>query len=717
MNASSKLIFKLLVFTALFGLVLWALQRSELGTLLTFENLVAKRDSLQAEAATHPIQFVAGFSIIYVLVTAAAIPGATILTLAGGAIFGLGKGLLIVSFASTIGATLSFLITRYLLRATVEAKFKIALEKINEGLTREGTTYLLTLRLIPVFPFFLVNLLLGLTKLSTLKFAVVSQLGMLPGTFFYVNAGTQIATLNSASEVLSPAVLSSLVALGLFPMITSFLLRLYRRKKAYRGFKKPKRFDFNVAVIGGGAGGLVTSYIASAAKAKVALIEEHRMGGDCLYTGCVPSKALLQSAKIANEIANCTSYGIEIDQATKTVNFPRVMERVREKIRAIEPHDSIERYTKLGVDCFTGRAKLLSPWEIEISGTKKQVIRARSIVIATGAAPVIPEINGLSECRPLVSETIWQLQALPQKLLILGGGPIGCEMATAFARLGSDVTLVERGPALLGREDADVSHAIQLALKENDVSVRLETEIARFDTAPKRAFTLKGEVIEFDEVFVALGRRARTSDMGLDRLGIETEVSGTIARNGILQTAMPNVFVCGDVAGPWQFTHTAAHQAWYAAVNALLDPFWSFKVDDRVIPAVTYTDPEVARVGINEREAKAANIEFEVTRYELDDLDRAIVDSKAKGFVKVITPPQSDRILGATVVGANAGEILAEFTLAMKHGLGLGRILSTIHPYPTYSEATKFAAGAWRKAHTPRLALEIGQRLFRYLRK
>ncbi len=721
-------ILKWLIIGGILVAVFAALRSSDLTSQLTFESLKAKRDLLQTQAESQPWLFVLTYFATYVVVTAAAVPGATILTLAGGAIFGLGKGLLLVSFASTLGATLSFLITRYLLRESVEAKFRGALEKINDGLKREGTVYLLTLRLIPVFPFFLVNLVLGLTSISTLRFALVSQLGMLPGTFFYVNAGTQIATLSSPSEVLSPAVLASLVALGIFPLIASLLIRLYKRRSAFRGFRRPPKFDYNLIAIGGGAAGLVTSYIGAVANAKVALIEEHRMGGDCLNTGCVPSKAILQSAKIARDVDNSSSYGINVDLKTKNVDFKKVMALVQEKIRAIEPHDSIERYTALGVECLTGRAKLLSPWEVEITDAKKvsRVVTARSIVIATGAAPVVTEIEGLRDCGPLTSESLWQLAELPKRMMVLGGGPIGCELALAFSRLGSQVTLIERGPSLLSREDLDVSSLIQKSLEKSGVKVMLQTNIVRFEApgpfqkeeaSSMRALTEKGDRLEFDNVLVALGRRARTSGLGLEQLGIEVEVNGTISRSETLQTSMPNIFVCGDVAGPWQFTHTASHQAWYASVNALVDPYWSFKVDERVIPAVTYTDPEVARVGMNEKEAKEKGIAFEVTKYELDDLDRAIVDSKAEGFVKVLTPPNSDQILGATIVGAHAGELLAEFTLAMKHGLGLGKILGTIHPYPTYSEATKYTAGVWRKAHAPQTALKFAELFFRSLRR
>lgn len=720
-------VFKWLLIGGILLAVFAALRSSDLVSQLTFENLKAKRDLLQAQADSQPWLFVMTYFATYVVVTAAAIPGATILTLAGGAVFGLGKGLLLVSLASTLGATLSFLITRYLLRSSVEAKFRGALEKINDGLKREGTVYLLTLRLIPVFPFFLVNLVLGLTSISTLRFALVSQIGMLPGTFFYVNAGTQIATLGNPSEVLSPTVLASLIALGVFPLIASLLIRIYKRHSAFRGFRRPKKFDYNLVAIGGGAAGLVTSYIGAVAKAKVALIEEHRMGGDCLNTGCVPSKAILQSAKIAHEVDSSHAYGINVDLKTKSVDFQKVMSVVQEKIRAIEPHDSIERYTTLGVECLTGRAILKSPWEIEVTDSQKKtrVVTARSTVIATGAAPIVPDIEGLNECGPLTSETLWQLKELPKRLMVLGGGPIGCELALAFSRLGADVTLIERGTSILSREDRDVSTLVQKSLEKNGVRVKLQTNIVRFEApgpfqkgeaAPKRALTEAGDRLEFDHLLVALGRRARTSGLGLEQLGIEVEDNGTVSRSETLQTSMPNIFVCGDVAGPWQFTHTAAHQAWYAAVNALVDPFWSFKVDERVIPAVTYTDPEVARVGLNEREALEKGIAFEVTRYDLDDLDRAIVDSKAEGFVKVLTPPDSDQILGATIVGAHAGELLAEFTLAMKHGLGLGKILGTIHPYPTYSEATKYAAGVWRKAHAPQAALKLAAAFFQFRR-
>ncbi|HRH81601.1 MAG TPA: FAD-dependent oxidoreductase [Thiobacillaceae bacterium] len=471
---------------------------------------------------------------------------------------------------------------------------------------------------------------------------------------------------------------------------------------------KPQRFDRNLIVAGAGAGGLVTAYIAAAVKAKVTLIEAHRMGGDCLNTGCVPSKALIRAARLLADLRRAGEFGIRAEPPR--VDFAAVMARVRAVIRQVEPHDSVERYTALGVEVIRGHARLTSPWTVEIdTGGEKRSLSARAIVLATGAAPVIPNIPGIDGVRHVTSDTVWSLDALPARLAVLGGGPIGCELAQAFAGLGSRVTLIARS-GLLGREDADTVALVEAGLAADGVRVLKGADPLRCEVTDGEQRLVVGgkageEVLPFDVLLCATGRKARVEGFGLDDLGIPLTRSGTIEVNEYLQTRHPSIYVCGDAAGPYQFTHAAAHQAWYAAVNALfsglLGPIGRFKADYRVMPRVTFTRPEVARVGLNETEAKARGIAHEITRYDLADLDRALADGAAHGFVQVLTPPGKDRILGVTVVGEHAGELLAEFTLAMKHGQGLNKILATIHPYPTWSEAAKYAAGEWKRAHAP----------------
>ncbi len=691
----------------------------DLGRYLSLGYLQQSHEAFVALYAEKPLLVAAVYFVIYVAATALSFPGAAILTLAGGAIFGLGLGSLMVSFASSAGALLAFLTARFVLRDSVRARFKQRIADIDSGIERDGAMYLFTLRLVPLIPFFVINLAMGLTRMKAWTFYWVSQLGMLAGTLVYVNAGTQLAGLESLKGILSPGVIGSLVLLAVFPWIARRLTDALARRKVYRRWKaeRPRQFDRNLIVIGGGAAGLVSAYIAAAVKASVTLVESHKMGGDCLNYGCVPSKALIRSAKLAHQMRHAGRYGL--DDVSPAFSFKAVMQRINEVIRLIEPHDSIERYSALGVDVVQGHAKIVNPWTVEITyadGSRK-VLTTRSIVIAAGARPVVPVLPGLDDVGYLTSDTLWErfsaLDEVPRRLLILGGGPIGCELAQAFARLGAEVTQLEMAPRLMEREDEDVSASVLRALKADGVRVLTGHKALRCHaTNGEKALIAEAggrEVrLVFDTLICAVGRQARLSGYGLEELGIP--VNRTVDTNEYLQTLYPNIFAAGDVAGPYQFTHTAAHQAWYATVNALFGEFKTFKADYSVIPSATFVDPEVARVGLNEQEAKRQDIAYEVTRYSIDDLDRAIADGEAHGFVKVLTVPGKDRILGATIVGQHAGDLLAEYVLAMKHGLGLNKILGTIHTYPTLSEANKYAAGEWKRAHQPERLLQWVQR-------
>ena len=690
---------------------------------LDLDTLKAGMAGFAAWRETSPILVAALYFAAYVAVTALSLPGAAVMTLAGGALFGLGWGLLIVSFASTIGATLAFLVSRHLLRDSVHARFGARLRAIDEGIARDGAFYLFSLRLVPAFPFFLINLLMGLTPIRTRTFYWVSQLGMLPGTLVYVNAGTELGAVDSLAGVLSPGLVASFVLLGLFPLLARWMVERVQARRVYAGWQRPARFERNLVVIGAGAAGLVTSYIAAAVKAKVTLVEAGRMGGDCLNTGCVPGKALIRSARLAHQIRHADRYGLEPGEPE--IDFRRLMARVRAVIRKIEPHDSVERYSALGVEVLQGRARIVDPWTVEVAlnegGTRR--LSTRSIVIATGARPTVPDLPGLEAVGYLTSDTVWDafaaLDAPPRRLLVLGGGPIGCELAQACARLGSQVVLVGRAPQLLPREDADVGAFARAALEADGVEVLTGVAALRCEQETAAGGTDKFLVvadpasggerrIAFDTLLCAVGRSARLEGFGLEALGIPT--GATVATDDFLQTRYPNILAAGDVAGPLQFTHVAAHQAWHAAVNALFGHLRRFRVDYRCVPHTTFTDPEVARVGLNETEAHARGIAFEFTRYDLAELDRAITDGADRGFVKVLTVPGKDRILGATIVGEHAGELLAEFVLAMKHGLGLNKLLGTIHAYPTFAEANKSVAGEWKRAHAP-------QRVLRWLER
>jgi pyruvate/2-oxoglutarate dehydrogenase complex dihydrolipoamide dehydrogenase (E3) component/uncharacterized membrane protein YdjX (TVP38/TMEM64 family) len=713
-----KLSLLALVITAIVAFVML-----DLGRYLSLDYLKQSQSQFSELYARQPFTVAAVYFALYVLSTALSFPGATIITLAGGAIFGFGWGLLMVSFASSLGATLAFLTARFVLRDSIEARFAKRLADINQGIEKDGAFYLFTLRLVPLVPFFVINLVMGLTKMRTWVFYAVSQVGMLAGTAVFVNAGTQLSHITSLQGILSPALVGSFVLLGVFPLLARKGVDAIKKRQVYARWKavRPKTFERNLVVIGGGAGGLVSAYIAAAVKAKVTLVETHKMGGDCLNYGCVPSKALIKSARLAHQMQHAEGYGLNSylrngDKGYKPVSFKKVMARVHAVIAAIAPHDSIERYTSLGVEVLQGHAKIINPWTVEIAlnSGAKQTLTTRNIVIAAGARPFVPPLPGLSDVAYVTSDTLWdsfaKLDEVPERLVVLGGGPIGCELAQSFARLGSHVTQVEMAPRLMLREDVEVSTLVADALRADRVTVLTGHKALGVEKRPADTVRSAGGVlvvehagvesrIGFDQLLCAVGRVARLEAYGLEELGIPTQ--RTVEINDFLQTIYPNIYAVGDVAGPFQFTHTAAHQAWYAAVNALFGDFKKFKADYSVIPWATFTDPEVARVGLNEQDALTQGVAFEVTRYDIEDLDRAIADSEARGFVKVLTVPGKDRILGVTIVGTHAADLLAEYVLAMKHGLGLNKILGTIHTYPTLSEANKYAAGEWKRAHQP----------------
>ena len=691
----------------------------DLGRYLGLDYMKTQQAALEQWRAGQPLLAALLFFLIYVAVTGLSLPGAAVMTLAAGAIFGLLWGTVLASFASSIGATLAFLASRFLLRDWVQSRFGQRLRAINEGVGKEGGFYLFTLRLVPVFPFFMINLLMGLTPMRSATFYWVSQVGMLAGTLVYVNAGTQLAGIENLRGILSPGLIASFALLGIFPLIAKKIVGGIKARTIHARWTRPARFDRNLIVIGGGSAGLVTAYIAAAAKAKVTLIEKHKLGGDCLNTGCVPSKALIRTAKFLSHVSRARELGCR--SASADFSFAEVMERVQHVIRQVEPHDSVERYTGLGVDVIEGSAKIVSPWEVEVTRRDGAATRlsTRSIVIAAGARPFVPPIPGIEEVGYLTSDNVWNLRELPKRLVVLGGGPIGCELTQAFARFGSKVTQVEMLPRLMIREDPEVSDLVVQRFRAEGIAVLLNHKAKAFVVENGEKILVAEhegrEVrIPFDAVLVAVGRVANLKGYGLEEIGVAT--GRTVDTNEFLQTSYPNIYAAGDVAGPYQFTHTAAHQAWYAAVNALFDPYRKFRADYSVIPWATFVEPEVARVGLNEQEAQEQGIAHEVSRYDIDDLDRAIADSEAHGFIKVLTVPGKDRILGVTIVGEHAGDLIAEYVLAMKHGIGLNKILGTIHIYPTLAEANKYVAGVWKKAHAPQRLLAWVERFHAWRR-
>lgn len=707
---------KKLILIAVLASLVGAFFILDLGSYLNLEYIKQQQLSLQNWVEANTVLAVFGFMAVYIAVTALSLPGAAVMTLVAGAVFGLLTGLILVSFASSIGATLAFLIARYLLREPITNKFSNYIEPVNRGIEKDGISYLFTLRLVPLFPFFVINAVMGLTRMKAGTFYWVSQLGMLPGTAVFVNAGTQLGAIEQPGDILSPGLILSFCLLGIFPWIAKIIVSTIQTRKKYKSYNKPTRFDTNMVVIGAGAGGLVTSYIAAATKAKVTLIERHRMGGDCLNTGCVPSKALIRTTHFLADVRDANELGIR--NAEVEFEFAEVMERVQRVIKTIEPHDSIERYESLGVDCVTGEAFIRSPWEVEVNG---ETITTQNIVIATGARPTIPDIPGIHDVDPLTSDTIWDLRKRPERLLVVGSGAIGCELGQCFARLGCEVSILFRGNHVLTREDQEAAVVVEERLTQDGINILSGHTPVKFERNGDSYQLIckhkdQEKTVVFDKVLIATGRTANITGFGLEQLGITRNDKGTIDVDDYLRTSIPNILACGDVIGPYQFTHAAAHQAWFASVNALFGQFKKFKVDYSLIPFTTYTSPEVARIGLNEKQAIDQSIPYEAVRYDLSELDRAITDEAAYGFVKVLLKPNSDKIIGVTLVGEHAAEMLPEFALAMKHKLGLNKILGTTHAYPTLNEANRFVAGEWKKKHAPEKILQWVERFHTWKR-
>lgn len=709
---------RILLLVTLAGVVaiFWLFYAYDLGQFFTHEYIKQEEGALKTFYANNRLLVIGVYVGIYVVITALSIPGAAVLTVAGGMLFGLFWGTVIVSFTSTLGATLAFLIVRGLFHDFVQGRFREKWARVKKGFKKEGAFYLFAMRLVPIFPFFLVNILMALTPISVVRFFFVSQAGMLLGTIVYINAGTQLAQIESLDSVLSPTLLLSFAALGVLPLISKWVLNCIRQRKIMKKYLRPKCYDYNAVVIGAGSAGLVASYISAVLKAKVALIEKHKMGGDCLNTGCVPSKALVRVAKILADAKRSRAFGLT--ELKATFAFEEVMEHVQDVIQKVAPHDSVERYTELGVECISGEAKVLDPYRVSVNGN---TLTTKNIIIATGGKPFIPEILGLEKQGYYTSDTIWGLRKCPEHLLVLGGGPIGCELAQCFLRLGSRVTIVQRNTRLLPREDEEISKRLKERFEDEGIEVLLSHIPTAFKGEGERktltCIHAGREVsVTFDQVLIAAGRKPCFEGLGLEALGVLDE-KGSAQFDDNLQTRYPNIFICGDAANLYQFTHTASHQAWYATINALFRPFVNLDVDYSAVPWCTFTDPEIAHVGLNEQEATKRGIPYEATHFDIKELDRAIADVENYGVVKVLTIPGSDRILGATIVGQHAGDIISEFTLAMKNKLGLKKIMEIIHIYPTHSEASKYVAGVWRKNHASARILRLLEKVHRVRRK
>jgi pyruvate/2-oxoglutarate dehydrogenase complex dihydrolipoamide dehydrogenase (E3) component/uncharacterized membrane protein YdjX (TVP38/TMEM64 family) len=658
---------------------------------LTLETLKGARDSLSAFVAEQPVTAALAFIAAYIGIVALSLPGAAIMTLAAGALFGLVEGVALASIASTTGATLAMLAARFIARDWVRKRFPRAVEVVDKGIAKDGAVYLLSLRLAPVFPFFLVNLALGLTAMRVGLYALVTWAGALPGTIAYTFAGTQLARITRPSDVLSPGLLLAFLGLALVPLLGKWIANGVQRRRALGKFRRPKKFDANLIVIGAGSGGLVASLVAAQLKAKVVLIERAEMGGDCLNTGCVPSKSLIRAARSIAEIRKSSTFGVTSGEPS--VDFTAVMRRLNETIAAIAPNDSVERFQGLGVDVRVGEARLVDPWTVTIGGGGP--ITAPGIIIATGAAPVIPPIPGLAESNFATSETLWamlsKMDRAPERVAVLGAGPIGCELGQALQRLGSQVTIVAMSHQILEREDVQAAEIVAKALEKDGVKLMLGAAVERVDGGELH---LGNERVPFDLLIVAVGRKARLEGFGLEQFDYRST---------------PHIRFVGDAAGGEQFTHFAGHSGAIAAINALIGRFGRLKYD-KLVPRVTFTSPEVASVGLTEAQAKEQKKEVEVFTYSLAEADRAVIDDVGEGLVKLIATKGKDRVLGATIVAPNAGDLIVPWILAIKNGVGLKAMQSLIYPYPTMSEAGRAAASEWRKAHSSPRALRMFER-------
>lgn len=687
----------------------------DLGEYLTLESIKSHSGALHGQVQAHPWWARGTFFAVYVALTALSFPGTVVLTLLAGALFGLLEGTLLVSFASNVGAVMAMLISRFMLRDWIQKRFGTQIAAINKGLAREGTFYLVSLRLIPLVPFVLLNPALGLTRVGMWTFWWTTQLGMLPGNAIYVNAGQQLVQLQSLSGILSPSMISTLVLLAVFPLLATRLLTLYKARQAYRGWRRPKRFERNLVVIGGGTGGLATARIAASLKAQVSLFERQRLGGVAVHEGSVPARALSRSANLAHALHHGQPQGVR--QQVEDADFAEVVGRVRRLADEAMGCPSAEHYTRLGVEVVMAEARLSSPWTVEVEG---RTLASRAIVIATGSRPWVPPIPGLDAVEPLTCDTLWSLRERPERLLVLGNGAGACEFAQAFQRLGCQVTLASEREVLLEQEDAEAAQAVTAALNADGVELRLGLSPLRVEVVEGERRLIcgardEGELaLPFDRVLLALGQSADVEGLGLDALGLRCGDDGSLDVDEYLATRYPNIYAVGSVAGPYGAPHVAEHQAWYAAVNALFGGFRRFTVSERVIPHAVFTAPEIASVGLTEAEARALGVEFDVIRLNLSSLAGAVAEGAGEGFVKVLTEQGEDRILGVTIVGEQASETLAGFVVAMKHKLGLNKLAETVQLGATLGEASRVVAEAWRQQRRPTRAIGWAERFNRW---
>lgn len=685
----------------------------DLDKYLTLEMIQSRSGALRDQVHAHPWWAAGVFFTVYAGLTVMSFPGTVVLTLLAGALFGLVEGTILVSFASNIGALIAMLISRFLLQDWVQRRFAAQISSINRGLERDGSFYLFTLRLIPLVPFVLLNPALGLTRVGFWTFWWTTQLGMLPGNLIYVNAGRQLARVREISDILTPSMIGTLVLLAVFPLIATRLLTFYKGRKVYRGWEKPTMFEHNIAVIGAGNGGLAAARAAASMKANVALIERGQLGGAALQSGSVPARALMQAANLSHGLQHSSALGRRLQPQ---VDFAHVMQQVRRTLDDAHSALATDIRKETAVTLIDGEAQLTSPWTVTVDG---RTITSRAFVIATGSRPCLPEIPGIDAVEPLTCETLWALDERPERFLILGGNAAACELAQAFQRLGCQVTLAVDGGQLLEQEEPEAQLAILNALHADGVAVLLDHVPQRFevDEDERRLLCAVGDdvtALPFDRVLIALGRRAHIDGLGLEKLQLNLRDDGSLEVDEYLATRYPNIYAVGAVTDPSCSTQSAIHNAWYAAANGLFAGIKRFVVNDRAVPRVAFTSPEVASVGLTEAQLKLTEQAYEVTQIDLDALEATQLGAGNTGMLKVLTERGRDRILGVTLVGEGASETLAVFVLAMKHKLGLNKLRRTVHINPTLAEVSLAAADAWRRSHSAKRPQSWVERLHRW---
>ncbi|MBA3536096.1 MAG: FAD-dependent oxidoreductase [Tatlockia sp.] len=664
---------------------------------LTFTSLRENRATLISWTKEHFFMAALLYMSCYTLAVAASVPGAVFLTLAGGFLFGVVFGTVFVIVSATLGATALFFAVRTSFGDWLAKSALSWLGRMREGFQQNAFSYLLMLRLVPLFPFWVVNIVPALLGVDAKTFIITTFFGILPGSIVYVMVGNGLSHVFEANQTPNLGIIFDIkVLLPLLALAAlSFIPILYKRVNPKEQKKNPKtnQIKCDLSIIGAGAGGLSVAAVAAQLGLKVVLLESGKMGGDCLNYGCVPSKSLLAAGKIAYQLRHAAQFGIS--SKGLEIDFKKVMQQVHAVIKVLAKNDSVERFESLGVQVIKAVARFSG---VNTLVAQDRVIEARRIVIATGSSPFKPPIPGLEDTPYLTNETIFNLTEQPKHLIVIGGGPIGCELAQAFSMLGSKITLIE-GFNLLPKDDVDCVAILRAQLKAMGIIIHEQAKVLGVEPHAhggiKVSINQAGEklAIRGSHLLIATGRRANVENLDLEKAGIVYSNKG-IEVNSRLQTSNRRVYALGDVVGPYQFTHMATYQAGIVLRNiAFKIPA---KVDYRAIPWVTYTLPEIAHVGLLAEEAlKHADIQF--TEWSFLENDRAQTEHSLEGKIKIISDKKG-RVLGVTIVGAHAGELILPWVIAIREKRTLRSFTDAVSPYPTLSEISKRVAGEFYKS-------------------